>query len=303
MTSEIIALFRRNLPFVVQHDEHIASVVEHEQTHVLEHRNEQGVLVGVALVNQDTILLLCVDAPYRHQRIGTSLLAQVEQLVRMKGGSEVRVGVGYTYLMPGVPTSWHICSSAYERLDSRVSDEASTFFQRRGYRHGVDHDCFDMRFPLAEYPQEATARIGDTIEQIQYRWAEEADIPAICACTEDAIEEFTVYYRQPDVYQHKNGSQGVLVAVSREKVVGAMMVGVESETEQLGSIGCTAVRHAYRGRHIASHMTLLATRHLKEMGLREAYLGYTYTGLDRMYGQAGFRINVYYMMASKRLIP
>lgn len=35
--------------------------------------------------------------------------------------------------------------------------------------------------------------------------------------------------------------------------------------------------------------------------LKEAYLGYTYSGLDHMYGYAGYKICVYYNMAFKRL--
>jgi hypothetical protein len=35
--------------------------------------------------------------------------------------------------------------------------------------------------------------------------------------------------------------------------------------------------------------------------MKEAFLSYTYSGLDRLYGAAGYKINVYYMMAKKNL--
>ncbi len=80
-----------------------------------------------------------------------------------------------------------------------------------------------------------------------------------------------------------------------------MMVGPESDIPRLGSIGCTAVRRAWQGKHIATNLVLLGTGALKEMGMEEAYLSYTYSGLDRLYGAAGFRIKVFFMMAQKQL--
>jgi len=35
--------------------------------------------------------------------------------------------------------------------------------------------------------------------------------------------------------------------------------------------------------------------------MEEAYIGYTYTGLDHMYGYAGYKICIYYMMAEKEI--
>lgn len=35
--------------------------------------------------------------------------------------------------------------------------------------------------------------------------------------------------------------------------------------------------------------------------MHNAFLGYTYSGLDRLYGRAGYRICVYYFMAKKNI--
>ena len=77
---------------------------------------------------------------------------------------------------------------------------------------------------------------------------------------------------------------------------------MEAEEKGLGSIGCTVVKRSFQGRHIAVNLVILGTKYLKEAGMKEAYLGYTYTGLDRLYGYAGYKICVYYMMAKKNLL-
>ena len=48
-------------------------------------------------------------------------------------------------------------------------------------------------------------------------------------------------------------------------------------------------------------MVLAGTRSLRDAGLERAFLGYTYSGLERLYGRAGYRICAYYFMAQKRL--
>ena len=77
------------------------------------------------------------------------------------------------------------------------------------------------------------------------------------------------------------------------------MVGPEQGVPGLGSIGCTTVKKNYQGQHIATNLVLLGTGALKDMGMREGYLSYTYSGLDRLYGAAGYQIKVFYMMAVK----
>ena len=137
-------------------------------------------------------------------------------------------------------------------------------------------------------------------EGITYRMAVPADMAGAAACTDDAHESFTKYYRDPEMYTG-TGKKRVLVAEADGMIVGTLIVSLESEGAGLGSVGCTAVRHAYQGRRIASNMVILGTGMLRDAGMRQAFLGYTYTGLDKMYGFAGYKICVYYFMASKQL--
>lgn len=297
--NELIPLFRRCFPYVIRSDESILSAAQHEKSRLLERRTPEGRLVGAAILNEGTLLMLCVEEAWRRQGIGSSLLNEAERMARDEGCAKINAGVGYTYLMPGVPTSSHRFPTVHEGLDERVNADAERFFVQRGYAHGGDCDYFDMRFSLSDMPEEATRRMSD--ESICIRWAGRDDMEAVQACTEDAMPDFTPYYRSESLYQNGTGRENALLAVCEGEVAGAIIAGVDDEQAGLGSIGCTCVRHAFRGRGIASSLACQATARLKEQGLRESWLSFTYTGLDRMYCRAGYRISVYYMMAEKKL--
>ncbi|MDE7223915.1 MAG: GNAT family N-acetyltransferase [Acetatifactor sp.] len=301
MEQERIDIFRRNLPFIVRDDGTVRRILSHPDNHFIEKRNEAGELTGLSVINRNVILLLCVDKTYRRQGTGTWLLEQSEELVRQAGYETCRAGVGFDYLMPGVPTSTHYFPAQNVRLYDGLDNSVSTFFEDRGYRHSWDNaDCFDMRFDLKDLV-EAPGQIGDTIQGITYRFATLADLEGILECTEDACSEFGVYYRDERQYASE-GKERVLIAIKGQEVCGALMVGPERGVPGLGSIGCTTVKTSFQGQHIATNLVLLGTRALRDMGMREGYLSYTYSGLDRLYGAAGYQIKVFYMMAEKKFV-
>ena len=301
MVNELIALFRRNFPFIVREDATVRDIFENKECCIFEKRNDRKDLIGAAVVHKNTILMLCVDKEYRNRGIGSELLSAAEEAVKMSGYKEVTVGAGYNYLMPGVPTGKRYADAVNERLYEGLEDTASTFFEKRGYTHFWDCNCFDMRFPLSEFTKDEYS-VGDTVDGICYRFATEADVTEVCKCVEDAYEEFTPYYKDAELYQG-GGKQNpkVLIATDGDEAVGTLIVSLETEGEGLGSVGCTTVKPSHQGRHIGVNMVIIGTKYLKDMGMKEAYLGYTYSGLDHMYGYAGYKICIYYMMARKKL--
>ena len=126
------------------------------------------------------------------------------------------------------------------------------------------------------------------------------DIPKIIETTDDACKEFSEYYKDKNLYNEKS-RQKVLIATYNKEVCGALIISIEFEAKGLGSVGCTVVRHKYRGKHIAVNMVVLGTKYLKSLGLKSGFVGYTYSGLDKMYGYAGYKICIYYCMAQKQL--
>ena len=156
-----------------------------------------------------------------------------------------------------------------------------------------------MRLKLSDFNKNEYS-IGDSINGITYTWAKLSDLEEIVKCTDDAHAEFTQYYKNEKLYDEKN-DQRVLIAKEGDEVVGTLIISNETESKGVGSVGCTSVKHSHRGKHIGVNLVILGTKHLKDIGLPKAFLGYTYTGLDKMYGYAGYKICVYYFMAAKKL--
>ena len=302
----LFELFKRNFPFTVRADGKVLDILKNPENRILKKRDDSGTLIGACVIHKNTVYLLCVDEAYRRQGIGSELLAAAEDVVRANGYEEISVGAGESYLAPGVPTSKpfypedDFAGRGVERLYPDLTDDAAEFFKKRGYVHGWDGcDCFDMRFPLPEFSADA-ARVGETVDGILYRFASEDDIPEIKKCTDDAHEKFTKYYLDEHKYDGSTG-ESVLIALDGTTVCGTLIVNAETEGKGIGSVGCTTVRHDYRGRHIAVNMVKIGTGYLRDIGLTDAYLGYTYTGLDVLYGYSGYKICTYYMMAKKKL--
>lgn len=352
--TELWEIFERNFPFVVRDKGTALGILGHEGNTVLEERDAQGHLIGAAVINKSTILMLCVDKEYRNRGIGSRLLREAEEAMRADGFDKINVGGGFDYLAPGVPTAKRYYAAENEKLYPGLDEAASDFFTKRGYVHSWECNCFDMRFPLCEFSlcelgnksagndealqdslgknhseknsgveknssieksngveeknsmgensgmRENTYSVGIMLDKITYRLAVPSDRDAVCACTDAACPEFTEYYRADGLY-HEGNSARVFIADAGDEVAGTLIVGVEDAEKSLGSVGCTTVRPTWRGRHIAVNLVTIGTKYLKEIGLREAYLSYTYTGLDHMYGYAGYKICVYFMMAQKNI--
>lgn len=299
MTQELQKLCERNFPFIVRSRETVREILDNAENIIIEERGDRGRLVGASVLHGNTILLLCVDRTYRNKGIGERLLNASEKAVRDQGYAEIRAGAGSDYIMPGVPTARRYFEAGNERLYPGLNEEAGDFFEKRGYTHSWECNCFDMRLPLGEFTG-YEYHPGDQIGHIIYRWAVPQDMEAVCACANDAYWEFTRYYRNAGVYQPDSDTK-VLAAFNGDVVVGVLLVDRESETRRRGRIGCTAVRPAYRGRHIAERMVAVGTGYLADTGVEEAFIGYTYSGLERLYGRVGYRTCIYYMMAVKML--
>jgi ribosomal protein S18 acetylase RimI-like enzyme len=284
MINEIIGLFRENLPNVLRRESVLSSVLGDKGNHIIECR-DGGKLVGVSVINEGTIYLLCVDKPSQSQGIGTKLLSQSEEYIASKNFKKVALGLGKGYIMPGVP----------------MNDGAHGFFVKFGYAHSWgDSGCIDMCQALEGFCYNDYA-IGDTINGIKYRWAEVSDLESTVKCVSDAKEDFVQYYQVEELY--KQGSNApILIAEKDNEVLGTIMVSVgEMLGDNGGSLDCLATAQKHRGKGIATTLTTLGTKHLKDAGLSNAYLCFTYTDIADMYRRIGYEICMNYFMGEKLL--
>ena len=300
--NEYFEIFKRNFPYISREEKTLKEVINNIDNIYFEKRNDDNKLIGLAIVNKNTILLLVVDKDYRNQGIGLDLLNKCEDLIIKNGFNDIKLGVGFNYLMPGVPTSKKYTESVYENLYPEINDIASNFFEKRGYIHSWGKcNCFDMKMSLYDFIKNENS-IGDEINGILYRWSTIDDLNDIIECSDDACqyqdEKFSKYYNNKDLYD-ENNNQRVLVAVKNNKIVGTLIVSIETEGKNLGCVGCTCVSFKETHQKIGTNLVRLGTKYLKDIGLSNASLSYTYTGLDKLYGDSGYEISCYYMMGEK----
>ncbi len=300
MTNALYALFRRNFPFAMREEATALSILGNPENRIFIHKDSAGTIAGAAVIHKNNVLLLCVDEPFRRQGIGTKLLKDAENYVKSNGFTEITIGAGDDYLTPGVP----VREMPFEEnipniaLNPLLSEKNASYFIKRGYSHAWgDCNSFDMRMP---FTPDLLSKPEFETPGIEYRFAALSDIPAVLDCVNAAHPAFTEYYREEDSYEPGSVNK-ILIALSGEKVVGTLMVDFETEGEGVGSIGCTTTRPEFRGRKIAANMILKGAKHLYLGGMKEGFLGYTYSGLDKLYGYAGYKVCTFYFMAKKRL--
>ena len=302
--EEIFEIYKKNFPYINREEKTIKEIISNEKNIIFERRNDEEKLIACAIVNKNTILLLVVDKEYQNKGIGKSLLEECENTIIKNGFDKIILGVGFNYLMPGVPTSKRYNPSVNEKLDPLMNDIASNFFEKRGYVHSWGkYNCFDMKLKLSEFNQNEYS-VGDTINDIYYRWATIDDLEKIIICADDACqfqdEKFSKYYKNSALY-NENNNQRVLVAIKDDKIVGTIIVSIETEGKDLGCVGCTCVLYKETHQKIGTNMVKLGTKYLKDIGLKNASLSYTYSGLDKLYGASGYEISTYYFMGEKKI--
>ena len=187
-----------------------------------------------------------------------------------------------------------------------AADAARQFFVRRGYRHAWGEcECFDM---CAEFGRQACAD-GATLDGaadsdeapagVELRWAEARDRAATLECARAAHAPFERYYEPAQLYVP--GARRALLAVEAARVVGVLIAGCDEAAAGVGGIACVAVVPERRGRGIARALVCAATGALRRAGMARGFIGYTYSGLEQLYGAAGYRISMRYFMARKPL--
>ena len=290
--NEYVMLFERNFPYVIREKEVLHSLLQKDAGEWFEKRNEKGDLIAALLLHQNTVFMLCVDAAYRGQGIGTALLVSAENRVKALGFSDVVIGAGASYLAPGVPMKAPIFPSVREVPLDAFFQDCSAFFLKRGYSHAWDCNCFDL---VCESLKRDT---DEAVSELGLSFAAPSDREEVLAMIDAAHPSFARHYRSQDLYG-ASSSRRVLMAREGNTVTGALILSVDDEG--VGRIGCVAVIPAFRGRGMATRLVRYATRYLALLGAKKAFVGYTYSGLERLYGKCGYCISCYYLMAKKEL--
>lgn len=78
MLQELYEIYQRNFPFIMRAKQNVLQILSNEQNMVIEQRDEKNKLIGVSVMNQNAVLLFCVDEEHRNKGIGTRLLKSLK---------------------------------------------------------------------------------------------------------------------------------------------------------------------------------------------------------------------------------
>ncbi len=73
--QELLEIYYRNFSNNIRSEEKVKDILSNPENHIIERRIDNK-LIGVSIINKNTVLMLCVDEEYRHKGIGTKLLNQ-----------------------------------------------------------------------------------------------------------------------------------------------------------------------------------------------------------------------------------
>lgn len=244
---------------------------------VFEHRADD-VLAGYSVINDDGILLICVDENYRKRGIGRKLLQLSENHIK-RNFNKIRLGSSRnTYLLCGVPMS--------------DSYNSPSFFRKYGYKESWI--SYDMTIDLETYNRIEELDNKDNNIIIRLGRNDWEDIEKIVRCG-DMLDGWGEFYR--------NASE-VLVAELEGEIIGAVIVEPQSSIfskslEDAGVFACLGVLEEYRNLGIGMKLCQEALCSLKSSGCKVCHIGYTW--LDWWYGKLGAEKYVNYWMGEKVL--
>ncbi len=296
MTQALYDLFKRNFGYLHTDESTAKKLLSNPENKIFTRCDRNGNFIAASVVYKNVIIMLCVDACHRNHGIGSALLDLSEDYIKASGFKNVVFGVGAEdYLAPGVPTFTkpiddHVADG---NLWQGLDNYACEFLAKRGYVHANKANIFDMDMEITEDTAFSVC-VGDTCDGVTYRFASCSDKQGVIDCCKAGAEYFTGFYENDELYLL--GDERVFVAEENGKIIGNLLVSTYDET---GTIGCVTVAPEARGKKVGSRMSIAATSYIKEKGLMRAFLSYTYSGLDRMYGAAGYGVCVYYYMAQK----
>ncbi len=300
MTEQLFNLFKRNFPYLKISESAAKTLLSNKDNKVFARYDQFNNLIGASVIYKNTIIMLAVDKKFRNHGIGLALLELSEEHIKNSGYDKVIFGVGASdYLAPGIPSSEKIVDieGAYpDKPWPDIDNSGLEFLKKRGYIHKSNGNNFDMDLCFDDVP-EYDISVNDSIDGVTYRFADLNDKDGVIACCNAGAEYFTNFYKSDKIYCE--GNNRVFVADMDGEVVGNLLI--DTSSGEPGIIGCVTVSPRARGKKVGTRMCIAATSYIRENGFNTAFLSYTYSGLDKMYGSAGYRVCIYYYMAQKEL--
>ena len=234
-----------------------------------------GVIVGFINCQYNgekgQITLVLVNSKYQKQGIGTALLNEAKKCLKENGVKTIFVGCGTgSYFWPGVPTN----------LLSAVN-----FFKKNGLKE--DETNLDMVGNLGNYqtPKEVSENVSSL--NLQFEILKEEDRKDLIEFEKLSFPNWIKFFEdtpKDKVYLVKldNKIFGSVILIGSDGFVWSKLL------DNPGGFGALGVANEYRGKGIGLAFAAKATEVLKERGIKNSFLGWTY--LDKWYGKLGYKV-------------
>lgn len=274
--EEMLNLYNRSFPSLQTDKRTFMNRLQLDRgSQVFEYRVDSA-LTGFSVVNEDGVLLLCVDHKFRNQGIGSELLGISEKLIK-KDFDKIHLGVSKnTYLLCGVPMS--------------DFSDCHNFFQNRGYTE--KWVGFDMVIDLKDYTRNYDLDNQNEDIIISHRACDKLEIERFIKGGDDLGGWVEFYYNASDL----------IVAEVGGEIIGAVIVEPDfcmfsQSLKGAGSFGCLGVINKYRKHGIGMQLYQEALCSLKDSGCTMCHIGYTW--LDWWYGKLGATKYINYWIGEK----
>lgn len=234
-----------------------------------------GVAVGFVNCQKNgkngQITLLLVSNLHQRQGIGTALLNEAKKYFKENGVKTIFVGCGVgTYFWPGIPNNLPIAASFFKKVNLKVNETN-----------------LDMVGNLENYrtPKEILKNVASL--NLQFEILKEED-------RKDLIEFEKRCFPNWEKFFERSSLDKILLAKVDNQIAGSVLL-IDSQgfvwsklLNSPGGFGALGVDSKYRSRGIGLALAAKATEILKERGVKNSFLGWTY--LDKWYGKLGYKV-------------
>lgn len=267
--SSMLAIYNQSIPFLQNNSESFDSCLRltNDSRYFIE--EVEGVPAGFAVINQNSILALCVSPKWQNRGIGTKLLREAENGIYERGHSHILLGrSNQSYLFQGVPyiDFYNSCG----------------FFEKHGY--AASWSSIDMSLSLIDFSLEKI-KIPAVPDNITFRYAEKEDQEILQAKVFGVNPSWCKYYIQPE--------NEIYLVEENGEIVGFVLICKDNMSFSLnfngrvGGLACLGVIPEKRNRGIGIQLAAFGTHELKLMDCNYSYLGYTW--LEEWYGALGYK--------------
>jgi len=275
--SRLYEIFAECFPFIPMSER-----IFHEKISVPENklliRYFQNDPAAFSVINENTVVLICVHPDHQNKGTGSSLLKESEDLIRSKG---------YSTSVLGREKPDFFFGAVMDTFSHR-------FFEKRGYT--ALNGCLGMYLDLYG-PQDTEA---------QQKYSCSPDIKFMF-CPENMYSKLreAVASVEPKWLPKYSDCSRAFIAADGDEIAAFMLINDDSDTlatseesrtgqpEYLGTVP------KYRNRHIGTNMLLKGIDIMKKAGCTEVYIDYT--SEDTWYSRIGFEDFIWFWMGEKNL--